>query len=146
MMQAVNVFYGPSGVGKTTMLRAVAEGQWALYTELPEQSTNSTKLRARSSSAFLQRLLQRKGAPSEEGSLEPPSQEDATEIIYALMLAKLLVLLVLHTAKRVTEPADWMQAQLNGYDMMIFGISILPALAVCCFSSHASRSVQLTFG
>ena len=49
------------------------------------------------------------------------------DVIDALLLAKLLVLLVLHTAKRVTQPVHWIQAQLNGYDQMVKRTSS------CCF-------------
>ena len=125
-LQTVNVLLGPSGVGKTTMLRAVAEGQWAVYTELPDWRSGSTKLLADSSSEFKQRLSQ-----------SAISREAAHTLVCALLLAKLLVLLMLHTAGRVTEPAQWMQAQLNGYDQMILRTSVFPPLIVVI--SHATR-------
>ena len=125
-LQTVNVLLGPSGVGKTTMLRAVAEGQWAVYTELPDWRSGSTKLLADSSSEFKQRL-----------SRPNTSREAAQSLVCALLLAKLLVLLMLHTAGRVTEPAQWMQAQLNGYDQMILRTSARQPHMVFYFSRYS---------
>lgn len=131
-LQTVNVLLGPSGVGKTTMLRAVAEGQWAVYTELPDWRSGSTKLLSDSSSEFKQRLSQ-----------SAISREAAQSLVCALLLAKLLVLLMLHTAGRVTEPAHWMQAQLSGYDQMILRTSVFPPTSSGIVISHATAGAGL---
>lgn len=106
----ITVLYGPSGVGKTALLRAVAEQIWSIHIELPGPDWHTKDGGSKSAAVFF-RLLQ-----------ETTTLTDANHVVASMFLAKCLTLLLLHATERVKSPHDWLNAQLNGYDSFIQGM------------------------
>lgn len=103
---AVFVFVGPSGVGKTTLLRALAEDCWSFYLEMPGPD-HRVKLGSRSCCTLFEHNVL--------------CLTEAKHCVSCYLLAKHLVLLFLFADGVVKTAADWLRAQLNGYDTLIDG-------------------------
>ena len=85
----ISVFFGPSGVGKTAFLHALAEGHWSIHCELPGVTDRNCKDgRPGLVNALIQSMILR------------TTIEDVQYDIQRYFLAKMLGLLQLHSAGR----------------------------------------------
>ena len=95
----VTVMYGPSGVGKTAMLRALGESVYSIWCELPTMQGARV---GPAGSAQQLRLL----------CIEMPELGRAEQSVSLYLFSKMIVLAQLFATGHVSSPKEWLHAQL----------------------------------